>query len=112
MDNMEIYTTEKQNFFKGATFRMIVAGIVVFLGLLSFLPEAGVLRTLPLMIVCGFVCDIVCKNLAFCCTSTAVLGFVMYLFRGSKTGEALLYTALALVLLLCGTYVSRLFFVM
>ena len=108
MDNNQFYTDKKQSFFKSPTFGMIASGLVVFLGVLAFLPEAGFIRTLPLMIVCGFVCERLCSNMLFYCVTAALLNFLMYLFRGSSIAGAFVYTLLAVVLVFCGVYVSKL----
>ncbi len=107
---MDIYTTDakKTNFLKTPTFSMIVAGIVLFLGALCFVPEAGFLRTLPILVVCGALSSIAGAETLFCLVVSVVFNFSMYLFRGSHVGEALLFAVLSVLMVLCGIYVSRL----
>lgn len=104
---MEIYLENKKKSFKPAL--SFVAGVVIlFVSTLLFMPAAGLLRTLPILVFAGAVCEMLKMSLAYSLLLTGVFNLCMYLVYSGNVGESLVYSVVAVALVFAGLYSVKL----
>lgn len=88
--------------------RLVILCVMFFLSAVCFVPEAGVLRTLPFMLAAGFVAAFLKAGTGTCGALAGVFTLLTYLLRASSVWMSVLYTVLAMVLSFAGVYLQKL----
>lgn len=104
MDNMN-KNTKKNRFKDSAALRLAAAGAVLFLCAVSFVPAAGVLRTIPFFVIGGMAVQLMGAGFRTCIFMGALMTLCTYLATGRGVGEALLFAVVSGLLTASGMYI-------
>lgn len=97
------FTVDKQ------TLRMIIAGFVCFVGVLLFSDFTGVFRTIPFLLLCGFVCEkFLNVSLKFCAVVTFVMNLFLCFVNQRTIAVSFSLGLFSVLMLICGIYVGKL----
>ena len=99
---------EKNNKAEFLGIKMLISGIVTFLGVIAFMPSSSVLRTLPLVLVLAAIGDFVYKNMLYASGCCMLFSFCMMCAEGKTIFYSLVYSAVILVLSSGCVYAVRL----
>lgn len=99
---------EKNNKGEFLGIKMLVSGIVTFVGVLAFMPSSSVLRTLPLVLVLAAIGDFVYKNMLYTSGCCMLFSFCMMCAQGKTVLYSTVYSAAIFVLSIGCVYAVRL----
>lgn len=91
-----------------STIKLVVSAIVLFAGAFSFVPEAGILKTIPLLFVAGIVVGLIGIEILVSASLVAVFNLCLYFVRGSGIAETILFTLVAMLFAVSGMYAVKL----
>ena len=105
--NTESKTTKK--LFQNTYVKLTFSVLILFLGVISFLPNASVIRSFPLLIILSGISGLIYKDRAVLCGFSFILTFCMYCTSGSSIYSALFFSLLSSLFTLLGLLIfSRL----
>jgi len=88
--------------------RMIIAGILCYVGVLLYMPNAGMIRTLPFVVLFAAIADVVYKEIKYTLLCAGLFTFVMLSINGNSIMYSAVFTLLGVVFSAIGIYGIRL----
>ena len=101
-------TVAEKGRFVDSLYKVVIPAVIVFLATLSYMPSAGILRTVPFMLVSGIVAGLFGMGTYASVICGAVFSLCTYLVHGKGVLESVLFAVLAVVFVLGGVYVGKL----
>ena len=98
--------TEKKTSLTGL--RIAVSTLLIFAGVMMYLPQSSVVRTLPAVLVFTAVADMVYRNVKFTLLCNGIFAFSILCAKGNEVAYSLVYTILSVFLSLLCIYGFRL----
>lgn len=108
MDKDKTTVKSISKIFDNFYFKLSVSGILMFVCAFFNAPSAGVLRTIPFFAIGGACIGLLSLQIGLSAAFCAVMTLCAYLVSGRSVGEALLFTAVAEILLFIGIYIVKL----